>query len=153
MIKWETVNKQFIIFTDGGARGNPGPAAAAFVIKDVRGSLLAEKGIVIGRATNNVAEYNGVTEALKWFKNNTEICGKRPRCDFFLDSKLVVNQLNGLFKIKNAVLRDLIISVRKLEQEIGGEFFYRFVPREKNRRADFLVNKVLAEPRPNLFTS
>lgn len=153
MVKWGTMEKQFMIFTDGGARGNPGPAAAAFVIKDEQSRVLAEKGIVIGRATNNVAEYTGVTEALKWFKDNIEICGKKPKCDFYLDSKLVVNQLNGLFKIKNAALRDLIIDVRKLEQEIGGEFFYRFVPREKNRRADFLVNKVLSECPPYLFTS
>lgn len=147
------MDKHFVVFTDGGARGNPGPAACAFVIKDEKGNLVVEKGVVVGRQTNNIAEYMGVTEALKWFKSHIGVCGKGSKFDFFLDSKLVVNQLNGIFKIKNAGLRDLIVTVRKLEREINGEFFYRFVPREKNQRADFLVNKVLAEPRPKLFTS
>ena len=146
------MEKHLVVFTDGGARGNPGPAACAFVIKDEKGGLVVEKGMVIGRQTNNIAEYTGVVEALKWLKSHVDVCGKTPRITFFLDSKLVVNQLNGIFKIKNSGLRELIVVVRKLEREIGGEFFYRFVPREKNQRADFLVNKALDESRAKLFT-
>jgi len=138
------MQKQLTIFTDGGARGNPGPAAAAFVVKDEQGNILAEKGIAIGNTTNNVAEYRAVIEALQWLKKNPDFLGKNLSCRFHLDSKLVVNQLNGLFKIKNKNLRDLIISVRRLEQEIKGDFCYYYIPREKNRHADLIVNQVFA---------
>ena len=63
--------------------------------------------------------------------------------DFFLDSVLVVNQLNGTFKVKNMKLRELLMQVRTLEEENGGVIRYRAIPREKNRRADFLVNRAL----------
>lgn len=152
MIKWGTVEKQLTIFTDGGARGNPGPAAIAFVIKDEQGKLLVEKGIFIGKATNNIAEYSAVIAALKWIKENFPAKNEKGRYNFFLDSKLVVSQLNGLFKVKNSKLRELIIEVRKLEREVGGNIFYRFVRREKNYRADRIVNKTLNEQGTNFFT-
>lgn len=91
----------------------------------------------IGKTTNNVAEYTAVIEALKWLKKN------QLPITFFLDSKLVVNQLNGLFKIKDYKLRNLIIKVRQLEREIGGNVSYRYISREKNREADSLVKSVL----------
>lgn len=132
--------KAFYIFTDGGAKGNPGPAAVAFVVKDNKGKTLTEQAKFIGRATNNVAEYTAVIEALKWLRDNFQI-SKFPnfQIQFFLDSTLVVNQLNGVFKIKDKNLRNLIFEVKKLEQEIDVPIFYNFIPREKNRRADFLV--------------
>ena len=61
------------VFCDGGARGNPGPAAAAFVIKDPQGKILGQAGCFLGKATNNVAEYQGVIEALKWIKDNLQL--------------------------------------------------------------------------------
>ena len=129
------------IFTDGGARHNPGPAAIGFVVKDEKGKTLVKQGKYIGEATNNVAEYTGVIEALKWLlANDLSVNGQ---INFYLDSKLVVNQLNGLFKIKNKDLRELVIQVRQLEQEVGGKVFYQFVPRVKNQVADFLVNTSL----------
>ncbi|MGB9706458.1 MAG: ribonuclease HI family protein [Microgenomates group bacterium] len=135
------------IFTDGGAKGNPGPAAVAFIVKTSRGKILVEQGKFIGQTTNNVAEYRAVIEALKWLRNN--LINSVNSVNFFLDSKLVVNQLNGLFKVKNKSLRSLIVEVRKLEQEIGGNVFYNFIPREKNRKADFLVRTVLAQGAQN----
>lgn len=145
--------KSLFIFTDGGASGNPGPAAIGFVIKDEIGKTIFETGKPIGRATNNVAEYSAVIEALKWIKNNLQFtcpAGRRAiyNLQFFLDSKLVVSQLNGLFKIKNSNLRNLIIEVRTLEKEIGANIFYHFIPREKNRRADFLVHQNLVNNGP-----
>jgi len=138
--------KSLYVFTDGGARGNPGPAAIGFLIKDNSGKILVEQGKPIGRATNNIAEYQAVIEALRWIASNIRY--QTSSINFFLDSKLVVNQLNGLFKIKNKNLRNLIIEVRRLEQEIGGNVFYNFIPREKNRKADFLVNFALAKNDP-----
>lgn len=139
---------KFVIHTDGGARGNPGKAAVGVVIekqqetRDMKQetTLVCEFGKRIGETTNNVAEYMAVIEALKEVKSgirgNLEI-------HFFLDSNLVVQQLNGIFKVKDATLRNLFFDVRLLEQEVGGVVTYAYVPREQNRRADFLVNRAL----------
>lgn len=129
------------VFCDGGSRGNPGPAAIGFVVKDTTGKVLVKRGQLIGRATNNVAEYRAVIEALKWIKDSSIINHRSSTIDFFLDSKLIVNQLNGLFKIKQAHLRELVIHVRGLEKTVGGQVTYRFIHREKNQEADTLVNQ------------
>ncbi len=133
---------KFIVHTDGGARGNPGPAAVGVVIeKIVDGKLLIIENIGkrIGETTNNVAEYTGVIEALQKISK----ASKNPEVDVYLDSTLVVNQLNGIFKVKNAILRELLSRVRVLEQEVGGSIRYIAVPREQNSRADLLVNQAL----------
>jgi ribonuclease HI len=128
------------IHTDGGARGNPGPAAVGVVIHK-NGKLAHQFGRAIGATTNNVAEYRGVVEALKYMQtlpkhSDTEIF-------FILDSMLIVNQLNGVFKIKEPHLRELYLQVKILEQEIGGLIRYTTVRREQNREADLLVNQAL----------
>jgi ribonuclease HI len=146
---YQPMKKTLFVFADGGARGNPGPAAVGFLVKNNQGKVLVRQGKYIGRATNNVAEYMAVVEALKWLKKN--LIGLTKSIDaikFFLDSKLVVNQLNGLFKIKNKNLRDLVIKVRELEQGVGGNIFYYYQTREKNKQADFLVNQALNEYNP-----
>lgn len=137
--------KKLFVFTDGGSRGNPGKAAIGAIIKSEGGQIIARLGKELGEATNNVAEYQAVIEALRWIaenplfkKDNEEIF-----YHFFLDSALVVNQLNGLFKIKDPKLRNMLIQIRELEQRIGGNVFYTLIPREKNQEADFLVNQVL----------
>jgi len=137
---------QLFVFTDGGARGNPGPAAVGFVVKNDTGKVLVRQGKYIGETTNNVAEYSAIVEALKWLLVNS--IGSIKSVDFFLDSKLVVCQLNGLYKIKKSHLRDLFVEVRKLEKSLGIKTTYRQVSREKNYDADFLVNKVLDERNP-----
>lgn len=138
------MERQLTVFADGGARGNPGPAAIGFVIKESSGKILHQQGKFIGQATNNVAEYQSVIEALEWIKNNEGI-PRSGHCtiNFFLDSKLIVNQLNGLFKVKETKMRDLIIKVRQLEREVGGNVSYHLIPRQKNWLADSLVNRIL----------
>jgi ribonuclease HI len=134
---------KLVIHTDGGARGNPGPAAVGVVIEkvtDATTEIVTEFGKTIGETTNNVAEYTGVIEALKFLKTYSKDIST---IDFFLDSTLVVNQLNGLFKIKDSKLRELLSNVRILEQEIGVSVQYAYVPREKNTRADYFVNYAL----------
>ena len=144
---------RLIIHTDGGARGNPGPAAVGVVIERQDESkvesqkskvLVVEFGKRIGETTNNVAEYTAVIEALKEVKSLKSKV--KSEIQFFLDSNLVVQQLNGKFKVKDAKLRELLIAVRMLEQEVGGEVSYDYVPREENRSADFLVNQALDAP-------
>lgn len=136
------MKKDFIIQTDGGARGNPGPAAIGILVKDDEGNELFKKGEKIGKATNNVAEYLAVVKALEWLKENIskELLGN---IIFYLDSSLVVNQLNGVFKIKEAHLGEQVLKIRILEREIGGNIFYKHIPREKNKIADSLVNSAL----------
>jgi ribonuclease HI len=138
------MNKIFV-FTDGGSRGNPGPAAVGIVIKAESGDVLKRINKRIGETTNNVAEYTAVVEALKWIKNNLPIepFSHVSTFEFYLDSTLVVNQLNGLFRVKDGNMRNLVYQVRLLEQEIGTTITYRVVPREKNWEADIEVNKAL----------
>ncbi len=131
------------IFTDGGARGNPGPAAIGVFIKDKTGREIAKIGKKIGIATNNVAEYKAVIEGLEWLINNKEKFLKEIKIYFFLDSKLVYSQIVGLFKIKNAELRDLLFIIREKEAQLDLQIFYNYIPREKNKEADKLVNLAL----------
>lgn len=131
---------KLVVHTDGGARGNPGPAAVGVVIDGV-----ASFGKRIGVATNNVAEYRAVLEALVYIRDEAPkgrgVEGMEVQ--FFLDSLLVVNQLNGLYKVKEPTLRELLMKVRELEQEVGGVVTYTHVPREQNKEADRLVNEAL----------
>lgn len=135
----------FEIYTDGGSRGNPGPAAVAFVVKNERNRVIAKKARYIGRTTNNVAEYTAVIEALRWIFSNASLV---KNCDLYLDSQLVANQLNGSYKIKDPKLRNLVIKVRILEAEVGKPISYHFISRRLNRAADLLVNEILNKVRP-----
>ena len=149
---------KLIVHTDGGSRGNPGPAATGVVIERISGggklettsgsgTEIARFGTRIGETTNNVAEYTAVIEAMTYIHDMTASDSPQDRehliIEFYLDSTLVVNQLNGLFKVKDATLRGLLMRVRVLEQETGGKVTYHAIPREQNRRADFLVNQAL----------
>ena len=100
------------INTDGGSRGNPGPAAIGVVIKNDSQEIIYQLGRTIGKATNNVAEYSAVISALEWLTQNKEKIKNTQNCNFFVDSALVANQLNGLWKVKDSNLRTLIIKIR-----------------------------------------
>lgn len=131
--------EKLLLYTDGGSRNNPGPAATGFVLKDENGQVLKKGGRFLGLATNNEAEYQALIEGLKVAKEFSP-----QHLDCFLDSSLVVNQLNGKFKIKEARLRELIFEVKKLEP--GFESIrYQYIPREKNKEADAIVNEILDE--------
>lgn len=130
------------IFTDGGSRGNPGPAAIGVYIIDDDGNVLLKLGKQIGVATNNIAEYAAVIEALLWIKNESDLSADFDLIyNFYLDSSLVVNQLNGIFKVKDLSLKKLAVKAKNLEKEIKGKISYQHIPREKNKTADFLLNK------------
>ena len=134
------------VFADGGARGNPGPAAIGFVVKDSDGHEVKTGQKFIGRSTNNVAEYSAVISALEWLKKYLAGQDKQKNdhhVDVYLDSQLVVNQLNGLYKIKNASLRDLAVKVRQVERKVNASIVYHHIPRDKNKRADQLLNDCL----------
>ncbi|OGH54873.1 MAG: hypothetical protein A2596_01625 [Candidatus Levybacteria bacterium RIFOXYD1_FULL_40_21] len=128
------------VFADGGARGNPGPSAIGVHIEDSEGNHVASLGKKIGHGTNNMAEYTAVVEA---FDLILEMDIKPSKVNFYLDSNLVVSQLNGVFKIKNANLRELLFKIKEKESLVGCPTTYSHIPREKNIKADELVNKAL----------
>ncbi|MEX0622090.1 MAG: ribonuclease HI family protein [Candidatus Woykebacteria bacterium] len=127
------------VFCDGGARGNPGPGAAGWVIEEPAVKTRFLCGKYLGEVTNNQAEYRAVELALKTI--GEEFDG-RVRVDFFLDSKLVANQLSGLYKVKNPTLQDIGWRIRSMEKNIS-EVYYNYVSREENMEADALVNRAI----------
>ncbi len=126
-----------IVHVDGGSRGNPGPAAAAFVLDDAAGNRLAARACVLGKTTNNVAEYTALLRAL-------EAAGALGATDVavFSDSELLVRQLTGLYKVKSDLIRPLYEQVNDLRNQFDC-FSIRHVMREQNKEADRLVNEAL----------
>ena len=132
----------YIIHTDGGARGNPGPAAAGFVIE---GDLVGKKtgGEYLGEVTNNEAEYRAVVLALKKLKHL--IGGEKAKessVEIHVDSELLERQLNGEYKIKSETIKNLFVEIWNLKTDFG-EVVFKHIPREKNAEADRLVNQIL----------
>jgi ribonuclease HI len=126
-----------VVNVDGGARGNPGPAAIAAVVQGPDGEVLEGRGERIGRATNNVAEYKalllGIERAAALGANELELIG---------DSELIVKQVKGEYKVKDATMRELHAEVKKALGEFD-EWSIRHVRREHNAEADRLVNEAL----------
>ena len=126
------------LYTDGAARGNPGPAAAAWVVTDpATGEVLVEGKEAIGEATNNVAEYSGLLEALRMAGS----AGAR-EVEILTDSELIARQIEGKYRVKNPGLKPLFAEAMKL---IAGfdSFSIRHVRREENTEADRMVNRAL----------
>jgi ribonuclease HI len=125
------------LFTDGGARGNPGPAAYGFVLETEDGTVLAAEGEAIGTATNNVAEYSGLVAGLR--------CALElqvPELEVVSDSELMVKQMRGEYRVKNEALRDLFLEATRLARGLES-VEYRHVKRAHNELADKLVNEAL----------
>lgn len=129
------------IYSDGGSRGNPGISAFAFVIYDGLDEVYSSSGF-LGISTNNKAEYTALLNALKYvnslYKNN------QINFNFYADSELMVKQIKGEYKVKDEDLKILFLECKELIKKIEN-FKIEHVRREKNKRADFLVNKVLDE--------
>lgn len=126
-----------VVNVDGGARGNPGPAAIAAVVQSPAGEVLEEHGESIGRATNNVAEYKalllGISRAASLGAEEVELVG---------DSELIVKQVRGEYKVKDATMRELHAEVGRALEPFA-RWSIRHVRRELNAEADRLVNRVL----------
>ncbi len=125
------------LYTDGGARGNPGPAAAAYVLEAEDGTVLDARGEAIGVATNNVAEYRalvaGLAKAAELGVDELEVVS---------DSELLVRQMRGEYRVKNQALRELSLEATRLGRQIG-RVTYTAVRRFENELADRLVNEAL----------
>lgn len=131
------------IFTDGGARGNPGEGAIGVYMEDENKKQIAGFGKKIGISTNNTAEYRAVLAAYSWVFENRQNIADNAKISFFLDSRLVCFQLKGLFKIKNKNLQELFFSIKEKERSVGIPVTYHNVPREQNKKADGFVNQAL----------
>lgn len=130
--------KNFFVWTDGGARGNPGPAGYGAVIEDGQGQTLAELAEYLGETTNNQAEYWGVIAALE--KIQSLAAGEPAVVHVRMDSELIVKQMNGIYKIKNEGLKPLYWKIREVIIALGGRVHFEHVPRRENKRADALAN-------------
>jgi ribonuclease HI len=124
---------------DGGARGNPGPAAYGVVIRNSKGEVLAELCEYLGLQTNNFAEYSGLLAALEF-----AVREKYPALKIYSDSELLVRQMRGQYKVKNPTLQEFFARAQSLVRKLQS-FSIEHVLREKNREADRLVNKTLDE--------
>lgn len=131
--------KKLIIYTDGGARGNPGPAGVGVVIYDENENLISQHGKFLGEMTNNQAEYEAVVYAIQEAKK----IGAE-EIDFYLDSELLVGQLSREFKIKNMELGKYFIKIWNAGQ-VFKRINYFHIPREQNKEADRLVNQAIDE--------
>jgi broad specificity phosphatase PhoE/ribonuclease HI len=134
------VGRALVVEADGGSRGNPGVAGYGAVVRDARsGAVLAERAAPLGTASNNVAEYSGLIaglEAAREIDPGAEV-------DVAMDSKLVVEQMSGRWKIKHEDMRRLALQARDVASAIvaaGGSVSYRWIPREQNKAADALSN-------------
>ncbi len=129
---------KLVVNVDGGARGNPGPAAIGVVVQGGGGEVLEERGERIGRATNNVAEYRalllGIERATELGAEELELVG---------DSELIVRQVEGRYKVKDATLRELHGEVKRALRPFEGRWSIRHVRRAENAEADRLVNAAL----------
>ncbi len=134
---------RLIIYTDGGARGNPGPAGIGAILQNEKGETLKEISEYIGETTNNQAEYEALIRAL-WAAK--ELFGEGLHAlaiEVRMDSELVVRQLSGLYKVKDAGLKEQFAKVAKMRLEDCPNIVFTHVRREKNTKADELVNRAI----------
>jgi ribonuclease HI len=135
--------KKIIIYTDGGSRGNPGPAAAGFIFCNEKDQIIKECSEYLGETTNNEAEYQAVILALKKFK---ALFGKKlaknSEIELKSDSELLIKQLNGEYKVLESGIQDLFITVWNLKLDFK-KVKFKLIPRQKNQAADRLANEAL----------
>lgn len=133
------MSKTVTIFTDGGARGNPGPAGSGAVVLSPEGDVLLELKRFLGTETNNVAEYTAIVMGLEGAR---ELCATV--VNVYMDSELAVRQLNGIYRVRNARLMKFYLEVQELVRHFERVTFTH-VRRERNKHADRLVNQAIDE--------
>jgi ribonuclease HI len=144
----QNLSGDIYVYSDGGSRGNPGPAACAFVVSSSASpDYRFQEGEYLGISTNNKAEYQGIINALNWLLSNITDNLNGNKISFFLDSELVVKQLNGAYRVKDPSMQHLYFQVQKKINELKTKFASTItithIPRSKNFEADLLVNQTL----------
>jgi len=135
--------RKIIIYTDGGSRGNPGPAAIGVIFCNEKGVMIKKYSEYLGETTNNEAEYQAVISALKKFKQvfGKELA-KNTEIELRSDSELLIKQLNGQYKILEPKIQSLFIAVWNLRLDFK-KIKFKLISREKNKETDRLVNEAL----------
>ncbi len=133
----EPVHKHLVIYSDGAARGNPGPAGVGVVLKDEEGRIVKKVSQFIGHTTNNQAEYSALIVGLE-----AALELKAESVDLLLDSQLVVNQVNGTYRVRSLDLKPFNQEALKLLQRFK-RYSINYIPRERNREADSLANTAI----------
>jgi len=131
------------IHTDGGSRGNPGPAACAAVFLNSSGEIIHSTSLFLGHSTNNEAEYQAVVLALETLLSDLGSFSNFDHLDFVLDSELVVKQLTGLYKIKKPELQQFALTIHQLVNQVSKKTTFRHVKRHLNKLPDQLLNEEL----------
>ncbi len=140
--------KKIIVHTDGGSRGNPGPAGSGAVMFDEHGAVLGETRLYLGHATNNVAEYEAVRIGLEMIREHFGVEGcKDIDVVVRMDSELVCKQLNGQYRVKHPSLIPLFMALRALYTSTFPHITFEHVRREKNKHADKLANEAMDQVR------
>ncbi|MBI4136112.1 MAG: ribonuclease HI family protein [Candidatus Vogelbacteria bacterium] len=138
--------EKFIIYTDGGSRGNPGEAGAGAVVTDRTGAVLKEAHRALGVMTNNEAEYQAVILGLETIKKAVgKARAAAAEIEIKLDSELVAKQLAGKYQIKEKTLQPLFMKIWNARVVTFPHLTFTYIPREKNRRADQLANRAIDE--------
>lgn len=132
-----------ITYTDGGSRGNPGPAASGVYIQTDSGKELARFGTFLGFQTNNFAEYTAIKEALFWIDKHKKTLSHIESIECRMDSQLACRQLLGEYKVRHPHIKVLFDEIVRLQSKIGLPFRFVHVPREQNTLADAEVNRAL----------
>lgn len=133
----------YLIYTDGAARSNPGPAAASFIVISKSLGKISQKAYYLGKATNNEAEYWAIKEALNWLKENCQNA-LSVEVEIRTDSQLIANQLLGKYRVKDNKLKVFYNKIKHLEKAVG-KVTYNNIPRCQNKEADHLANQALDE--------
>lgn len=134
---------KLIIYTDGGARGNPGPAALGVAIYDAAGKLIKKFGKYLSEKTNNEAEYEAIVAALE-----EALKLEAEEVEMRMDSELAMRQLNSIYKVKNHRMQALVLKVRNLETKFK-KVTFSHIPRERNKLADEMVNDAIDKNETN----
>lgn len=143
LLRYTARVEKLLIYTDGGARGNPGPAGIGVVLMEGEGKVVKEISEYIGEQTNNFAEYEALIRALQVAK---QLYGEKLRemsVEVRMDSELVVRQLAGIYKVKEPTLKEKFAQVAKIRLEDAPNSVFTHVRREKNAHADKLVNQAI----------
>lgn len=137
------MQNSFVIYTDGGARGNPGPAGAGVVVADGTGNVLKEVSKFLGRRTNNWAEYEAVIVGFETLKRMLGNRTKTAHVEFRLDSELIARQLSGVYQVKEETLFSQYIKAHNFMVKDFPNVTFTHVPRAQNKHADRLANDAM----------
>lgn len=133
---------KFTIYADGGSRGNPGPSGAGAVVKDASGKIVAEISEFLGHATNNIAEYTALVSAFEALIAQLQEKSKEAEMQVFMDSKLVIEQMKGVWKVKHPNMKPLQARAASAAAAFKSVSFAH-IPREENGEADALANQAM----------